>query len=301
MLEGGGRRPTLAAVVELLEPRRLAVAARRLEPERRDRVRDYLAGLTPDQLSAVRGLASRLAIITESHTGRFLEDGPMSIDLGRALAGDEVVLFSLNSSTYGSLAAQLGTLAVQDLVSAAGHRLGPAGARVRTVGRRLAPVARAVRASEPLATVAIDEFSALGSDNLTALFARGREAGVSVLLATQELADLDRAARGLREQVLGNTAVKIAHRQDVPESADAIARLAGTERVWERSYRLDPGRFGSGRAKGGTLRQVERLAIDPNRVRTLGTGEALVIVKTPRPSARVARVLPPARPGPERG
>ncbi len=46
------------------------------------------------------------------------------------------------------------------------------------------------------AVVAIDEFSALGSDNVMALLARGRESGVGVLLATQELADLDRAARG---------------------------------------------------------------------------------------------------------
>jgi hypothetical protein len=274
------RPPTLAAVVELLEPRRLAVAARRLAPERRDRVRDYLASLAPDQLSAVRGLASRLAIITESHTGQFLDPpaaGPPAIDLRTALAGGEVVLFSLNSSTYGSLAAQLGTLAVQDLVSAAGHRLDAGLA--------------------PPATVAIDEFSALGSDNLIALLARGREAGIGVLLATQELADLDRAARGLRDQVLGNTSVKIAHRQDVSESAEAIARLAGTERVWERSYRVDRGSLAASRARGGTLRQVERLTVDPNRIRTLGTGEALVIVKSPRPSTRVTRVLPPARPG----
>ena len=67
------------------------------------------------------------------------------------------------------------------------------------------------------ALVGIDEFSALGSDNVGSLLARGREAGVSVLLATQELADLDRVARGLRDQVLGNTALKIAHRQEVPD------------------------------------------------------------------------------------
>ena len=89
--------------------------------------------------------------------------------------------------------------------------------------------------------VAIDEFSALHSDNVLALLARGREAGVGVLLATQELADLDRAGRGLRDQILGNTALKIAHRQDVPESAAAVARLAGTVRVWEQSYQRRPG------------------------------------------------------------
>jgi hypothetical protein len=276
--ESDPRQPvTLSRVVDLLEPRRLAAEGARLAPGRAERLRAYVAALTPDQVSAVRGLASRLAILTESHTGPFLEGS--GVDLGRALAGEEIVLFSLNSSSYGGLAAQLGTLAVQDLVAAAGQRL----------GEGAATTARAA------ATVAVDEFSALGSDNLMALLARGREAGVSVLLATQELADLDRAARGLREQVLGNTAVKIAHRQDVPESAAAVARLAGTERVWEPTYQLGgAGRLVSPGIRGTTLRLAERPAVDAERIRTLSPGEALVIVKTPRSRSEITRVLPPS-------
>jgi len=276
VLRETGARVTLQRVVEVLEPARLAAAARRLPVQRAAQVGDYLSSLSPDQLSAVRGLASRLAIISESHTGRFLNDGP-GIDLRAAVDGREVVLFSLNSSTYGRLSAQLGTLAVQDLVSVAGHRLGAGG--------------------HPPATVAIDEFSALGSDNVMALLARGREAGVSVLLATQELADLDRSAPGLRDQVLGNTAVKIAHRQDVPRSAETVARLAGTVRDWERSYAVRPGRWGGERIEQGSLRQVERFVIEPDRVRTLRTGEAVVVVKTPSSRAHVTRVLPPDRSG----
>ena len=91
------------------------------------------------------------------------------------------MLFSLNSSTYGKLAAQLGTLVVQDLVAASGDRPDDAAAAARPSRR----------------SIGIDEFSALGADNVIALLARGRESGISVLLATQELADLDRAARGL--------------------------------------------------------------------------------------------------------
>ena len=275
------RRPvTLDAVVDMLEPARLAVAARDLPPARAERVREYLAGLTPDALSAVRGMAARLAIISESDTGRYLTapaaPGTPVVDLRAALAGDAVVLFSLNSSTFGKLSAQLGTLAVQDLVAASGHRL-----------------ASSPHPPHEPALVGIDEFSALGSDNLVALLARGREAGVSVLLATQELADLERAARGMRDQILGNTSVKIAHRQDVPGSAETVARMIGTVRVWERTYHLQPGMLGISDRRRGTLRQIDQFAIDPNRIRTLGTGEAVVIVKTPHASARVARITPP--------
>ena len=75
------------------------------------------------------------------------------------------------------------------------------------------------------------------------LIARGREPGVVVVLATQELADLDRAAPGLRDQVLGTAAVKIAHRQDVPASAETFAQMVGTVRVWEETHRIGGSAF----------------------------------------------------------
>jgi conjugal transfer pilus assembly protein TraD len=277
VLEAGGRRPQLTDVVALMEPRRLAAAVRRLDGPLRDRVQDYVAGLTTDQLSAVRGLGTRLAIISESHAGRYLTpagDGE-TIDLRSALEGSEVVVFSLNSSVYGQLAAQVGTLAIQDIVSATGRRLQAGGAPLQ-------------------ATVAVDEFSALGADHLLALVARGREAGVSVLLATQELADLERAAPGFRDQVLGLTAVKIAHRQDVPASARTIAELVGTEWVWTESRQIY-GPFGSGHGSRGTRREVERYVVHPNEVKALATGEAVLLTKTPKAEISRVRVWPPQR------
>ena len=275
----GSEAPSLAQVVELMDPHRLRGTLRTLPVELRERVQDYLAGLTPDQLSAVRGLQTRLAILTESHTGRLLEPGvgAETVDLRCALAGSQVVLFSLNSSTYGKMAAQLGTLAVQDLVCAAGHRLD-----AQTGG--LAP---------EQAFVVIDEASVLGGDHVLALFARGREAGVGVLAATQELADYDRAAPGLRDQILGNTAIKLVHRQDVPSSAHTVAELAGTETVWEETQRLG-GPFGGGlRTGGGTRRQTEQFIVHPNEIKTLRTGEAVLISQLRPGRPGTIRVKPP--------
>ncbi len=283
------REPTLAALLTLLEPRRLMHEARRLPSARAGLVQDYVRTLGPDQVSAVRGLASRLAVIGESHTGRFLEPEADTIDLRRALDGDDVVLFSLNASSYGRLSAQLGALVVQDLVSAAG-------ARERAGMHGLAP-----------ATVAIDEFSGLGADHVMALIARGRSAGVSVLLATQELADLDRVSRGFRQQVIGSTAVKIAHRQDVPESAWEVARLSGSEKTWERSWSQPERMLMGGQRTGPRVnsRLVDRYRVDPSVVQSLKTGEAVVITKLPRSETRLARIRPLGlrveRPGRDRG
>lgn len=276
-----GQAPTLAEVVALSDPHRLAGVLRRAPPPLARRVQDYLVSLTPDQLSAIRGLATRLAIVTESHTGRYLQPasgGAPVVDLREALVGGDVVLYSLNSSSYGKLAAQLGTMVIQDLVSVAGERL-RGGAPQR-------------------ALIAIDEFSALGADHVVALLARGRESGLSVLLATQELADLDRAAPGLRDQVVGNTAVKIAHRQDVPASAQTVAQMAGTVRVWEQTQQIG-GPLG-GYTGRGTRRKGEQFVVHPNEIKSLRTGEAVLITKLPSAQARTVRIRAPReRPGPE--
>jgi conjugal transfer pilus assembly protein TraD len=302
VLHATGRQPDLADVVALMEPKRLAAMVRQLEPALGARVRDYVGALTPDQVSAVRGLGTRLAILSESNAGPYLAaagaqpplatSGPgrqATIDLRATLDGADVVLFSLNSSVYGKLAAQLGTLAIQDLVSASGHRL------QRSADGERQPA---------LATVGIDEFSALGSDHVLGLLARGREAGVSVLLATQELADLERAAPGFRDQVLGVTAVKLAHRQEVPASAHTIAQIAGTERVWEETRQIRSP-FSSGHGSRGTRRQVEQFVVHPNEIKTLQTGHAVVLTKTPVARATRVRVSParpdlPRRAGPGR-
>jgi len=92
-----GHAPTLEQVVRLMDPQRLPGMLRGLPRPLVERVQDYIAGLSPDQLSAIRGLGTRLAIISESHTGRFLTPSSgTAIDLRQALDGPEVVLFSLN-------------------------------------------------------------------------------------------------------------------------------------------------------------------------------------------------------------
>jgi conjugal transfer pilus assembly protein TraD len=304
------RPPTLPEVVGLMDPARLTSILRDVDRSLRERVQDYRAGLTHDQLSAIRGLQTRLAIVTESHIGPYLagreaeglagaarqinspagassaatDPGTDAIDLRSALSGSEVVVFSLNSSRYGQLAAQLGTLAVQDLVAVSGVRL-----EQPASGHALRP-----------AMIGIDEFSGIGSDHVAALLARGRESGMQVFLATQELVDLERASPGLRDLVLGVTAVKIFHRQEVPESARTIARIAGTEMVWDETRQTGSGLLGGYDTGRGTRRRVERFIVDPNVIQTLGPGQAVVVSKIRGARARTVRITPPRREGPAR-
>jgi conjugal transfer pilus assembly protein TraD len=291
------RAPHLSEVVAMMEPGRLRASARSVPGPLAERVEGYLQGLTPDQLSAARGLGTRLALLSESDAGRWLEpgrDGGPTLDVGEALMGGDVVLFSINSSIYGALGAQIGALAIQDLTSAAGRRLAGQGAAVdvsaAATGRTRPPAP---------ATVALDEFSALGADNLLALLARGRESGVGVLLATQELADLERAGRGFRDQVLGITAVTLAHRQEVHESALAISRMAGTHRVWRETQTIPAGLLSYSRAPAsrGSRREQEEPVVHPNTIKRLSTGELVLLSGVPRPTVATVRVEAPTPAG----
>jgi conjugal transfer pilus assembly protein TraD len=261
----------LDRLVAAMDPRRLGTFGRSLGPENAERLHDYLAGLTPDQLSAVKGIGTRLALIAESDAGQFLSDRGVDalashpIDLRSALRGDEVVLFSLNASSYPQLAPQIATLAIQDLISTMGDRFDSTGD-----GR---PRSSAI--------IGIDEFSAIGMDNVLHLAARGREAGLPILLATQEMTDLDRAARGLSEQLTGIVALKIIHRQENPRSADLIAQMAGTERVWDETRHFRGGVLSGLEPRHGTRRLVERFRVHPNEIKELRTGEAIVISSLP--------------------
>jgi conjugal transfer pilus assembly protein TraD len=290
-----GRAPRLSEVVEMMEPGRLRSRARTAPGPLAERVEEYVQGLTSDQLSAARGLGTRLALLSESDAGRWLEPGRdhgPTLDVGEALIGGDVVLFSINSSIYGALGAQIGALAIQDLTSAAGRRLAGQGAAVDAR-------AGSTRVTAP-ATVALDEFSALGADNLLALLARGRESGVGVLLATQELADLERAGRGFRDQVLGITALTLAHRQEVHESALAISRMAGTHRVWRETQTLGAGPLSFSRAAvgRGSRREQEEPVVHPNTIKRLSTGELVLLSGVPEPTVAKVRVdaqTPPGR------
>lgn len=272
------RPVTLAAVVNLTDPSSLKRLLPRVPKEMAQRVGPYLGSLNRDQQSAILGLQSRLALISESTPGAYLQPGNPDVDPWRALnGGGEVVLFSLNSSRYGKLSAQIAALIIQDLTAASGCRLS--------------------EAERPLALIAIDEFSSLDADNLLALFAKAREAGISVILSTQEMADLERLAKGFRDQVLGNTGFAAIHRQNVPDSAELIARMIGTSTVWKHTFQTEDihGFFGGHtqvHTGKGTAREVEEFRVHPNVIKDLPTGVAIIVTKIPSSRAQTVWIEP---------
>jgi hypothetical protein len=77
---------------------------------------------------------------------------------------------------------------------------------------------------------------------------------VSVILRTQERADLKTAAEGLRALTLGNVATVLAHRQNVPEPSGSPA-VAGTKPIGVTTQQTEQGLIAGGATSHGSRRR----------------------------------------------
>jgi type IV secretory pathway TraG/TraD family ATPase VirD4 len=261
-LRGAGVEVCPRSLAAHMDPDRLDELARGLTGASAAGTHEYLATLTSRQRADLAGVRDRLAILVESDVGPWLDPattGAERLNLLEAVRARDVVYVALQADSRPLLMQMLGGAIVQDLQSAT-----------------------AALQAEPVPTLAlIDEFSALASEQVVRLFGRARSAGVSVVLGTQELSDLRLAGQERTlERVLGNVSVVLAHRQGVPDSAEMIARMAGTRGVWSVSRRSDGGEARS-RAREGVL--------EPSTVMSLRPGWAAVIVLGSG-TARVTRV-----------
>ncbi|HEX2070264.1 MAG TPA: helicase HerA-like domain-containing protein [Thermoleophilaceae bacterium] len=270
--------PDVAMVVDLLKPERLALYARDIhDAVTAERIDRHLCDLTDHERRDLAGLRNRIALLSESELGPLLEpssDGTDDIDLLTSIRRRTVVVFSLNSSRYPETSKLLGAALFQDVKNAAG-------------------VLEADTGDAYSAAVIVDEFSAFGQDHVVGLFQRARSARLSLLLATQELADLRQVDASFQDQVLANVETVVAHRQNVPASAELVAQLAGTRDVWVRTFQTD--RSASLSRRGpltrGTMHRGHEFHVAPDTVKQLDVGQVVVITKNPH-AVRIARIQP---------
>ena len=264
-MRAGGLEVSLQTIVRHLDPDSLEELLRSVPQDAAAGGHDYMDSLTPRQLRDLGGVRDRLAILTESDVGEWLDpargQGP-GIDLLAAARSGAVVYFSLESDSRPLLAQMLGAAIVQDLQST---------------------VAALQNAPAPTLVV-IDEFSAVAAEHVVALFGRARSAGFSLLLGTQELSDLRLPGRErLLEQILGNLSALLAHRQVVPSSAELIAEMGGVRGSWRTSFSND-GRI--------TRSRAEEPILSPQQLMRLEPGWCVVIALASGNGPSIARITP---------
>lgn len=271
-LRSAGHEASVAALAQLLVPENLQELLRGMpsSPEK-EICEAYLDSLTPRQRSDLSGVRDRLSILAESDVGRWLDPrtpGARSFELLSALRDGSVVLFRLRSDQRPMLMKMVGAAIFLDLQTT-----------------------MAALQAGPLQSVAvIDEFAALSAGQVGGLFGRARGAGMSLVLGTQELADLELAGgAGLRRQVTGNLTGLIAHRQVGHESAEWVSRFSGEA---DGTNAGGSGRPGPARLAG----RARRPTIEAAELRSLAQGCAAVISLSGEGGrahidARIARML----------
>lgn len=280
-LRAAGRRPTLAELATFVDPDSLELLAPAIEaasPGAWRQIRSTLPPLRAAERQAIAGTQHRLAALAESDVGALLEPaaGEAAIDLLDAVRDGDVVYFDLNADARPELSRMLGAAIVMDLLGVA--------ATLQATGDRAPTV------------VLLDDVQAFATartmDGLASLSARGRSAGLMLLVATQSLADLEAGgARNVTDQLLDNRSALIVHRLPGQASAARASRELG-ERPVSRLAEHVAASAGGWRSRRSGTRSVEQAPwLAPSVLAALPTGVAAVARVGEPP--RLTRVLSP--------
>ncbi|HEY8816270.1 MAG TPA: type IV secretion system DNA-binding domain-containing protein [Candidatus Dormibacteraeota bacterium] len=278
MQAAGQWPPTLSGIVRHMDPDRLDLLAQGVGGDLAARVSDYVDGLSARGRSDLGGGRDRLAVLSDGELGPRLDPalgkGPQ-INLAESLRRREVVYFHMDADRFPAASQLLGAALVIDLVTLTADMQG----------------------SELGGLLVMDEFAALAAEQVSRLFGRARSAGLSVLLGTQSLADL-RGARPdddsdtLTEQVLTNIEFAVVHREADPDSAERLARMAGTRPAWSTTEKVG-GRRDLLTPREGTRTRAREFVVLPDEIKRLATGEAVLINPTAKTPEEIVRIFAP--------
>lgn len=235
----------------------------------------------------LHGLRTQIKLLLDAEFGRLIspQGGEAGIDLYQCIQEGKIVYILLDSQRYGESAVKLGKLILQDLKAAS--------------SRILDEIPKEKRKH---CAIIVDEFADLATEPFVGFLNRARASKLGIVLAHQEMSDLDAFSKTMRDQVMGNTATTVSFLQKMPESAERLAKIAGTKTTYQRTKQLadQEGLLFKTKQYTGveSEREVEEYIIHPNVFKKLTVGECVMIGKYPKAWAKVTKILPPKSAGP---
>ncbi|MDZ4660045.1 MAG: TraM recognition domain-containing protein [Pseudomonadota bacterium] len=226
-----------------------------------------------ENFKSLQGLRAQIESLVFSDFGGLLSDNTDGIDLFKSVNDSKITFIFLDTRRYGESAKAVGKFIIQDLKA--------------TSARVDAEITSEKRKSF---SVIIDEFADLAQEDFIGFLDRARSSRFSVVVAHQELSDLQRISPEFARRLSGNTSTMYAFLQKGPESAEMISGMAGTRTVWKKTVKAERWWLFDVRSGESSLREVEEFNIHPNRIKSLEVGECVCIKKYPRALSYSVRV-----------
>jgi hypothetical protein len=227
-----------------------------------------------DNFKSLQGLRVQLESIAYSDFGDRVLWSENAIDLFEAVRSGKIVFMFLDTRRFGETARAVGRFIIQDL---------------KAVSARIDSEIKAID-RKPF-TVIIDEFADLAQEDFIGFLDRARSSRIGIVVAHQEISDLDIISPQFGGRLMGNTATLFAFLQKRPESAELICGIAGTHRVKEVTHQFDSKMLFRIPTGMQSQKEVDEFIIHPNVVKSLGIGECVVVSKYPRKRSRLLKVL----------
>ena len=143
--------------------------------------------------------------------------------------------------------------------------------------------------AEPQKTFFImDEINVYATTALTDLVNKSRSAGVTCVLATQSLSDLDFACgEAYKEQIIENCNNYIVMRQNSGVNAEKWANILGTRATMEVTYQLQQRGLETSETGFGSARRVREFLYHPDDIKTLQTGKGFFLSRDTNANSRI--------------
>lgn len=240
----------------------------------RDMIEDCYSFLNQsDNYKSLQGLRTQLESIVLSDFGSLVTTTHKGIDLFEAVTEGKIVLIFLDTRRYAETAKTVGRFILQDLKAVSSR----VDAEIPKVDRR------------PFSVI-IDEFADLAQEDFIGFLDRARSSRMSVIVAHQEICDLQRISPEFAGRLMGNTSTLYAFLQKRSDSAEIISGIAGTPTVWKTTKQTERFGFFEVESGNGSKREVEEFVIHPNLIKSLRVGKCVCVKKYPEARAYLVDV-----------
>lgn len=218
-----------------------------------------------DNQKFLSGLMADLYLTSRSEFSDLLDTVRPEIDLLRVYNKNQICYFALDLQKYADTSRRLGRMVIQDIRAVSSHIQ----AKIPEHRRHFFPVF-------------IDDASSFLELNFIDFLNKCRASGFAVTILHQSLGDLYfRGIPNFQQQVMENTNIKIVLRQDDPISVEKFSKIGGTRTTMISTYQTEDKILGKGFTGTGSVREGQTFRIEPDLIRALKRGEAVVIWKSP--------------------